>query len=93
MPVIKDSASDAKRFVEEFDVTYQIVRALDESLIRGFGVRGLPETFFVDHHWRSWGRSRVLGAASSRARPCSGATIEAEFVTNVERLIRRAATQ
>jgi hypothetical protein len=92
MPVIKDSASDAKRFVEEFDITYQIVRALDERLIRGFGVRGLPETFFVDHDWRFVGAESGARRGKQQGTAVLGCHNRSR-VCDVERLIRRAATQ
>jgi cytochrome c biogenesis protein CcmG/thiol:disulfide interchange protein DsbE len=90
---IKDAASDAKRFVEEFDITYPMVRDLDESLTRGFGVRGLPETFFVDHDWRFVGTESGTRRGEQQGTVVLGAITEDELVTNVERLIRRAATQ
>nr|MBA2599471.1 TlpA family protein disulfide reductase [Actinomycetota bacterium] len=46
---IKDAESDAKRFVDEFGITFPIVRDLDQTLTKAFGVKGLPETFFIDH--------------------------------------------
>ncbi len=60
---IKDAASDARRFVEEFNITYPTVRDLDQRLTRDFGVKGLPETFFVDHRWTFIGA--ISGAKTS----------------------------
>jgi cytochrome c biogenesis protein CcmG/thiol:disulfide interchange protein DsbE len=45
---VQDSEKDAQAFAEKFGVTYPIVRDPNLSLYRDFGVRGLPETFFVD---------------------------------------------
>ena len=90
---IKDAKSDAKRFVEEFDITYPTVRDLDQSLTRGFGVRGLPETFFVDQQWKFAGVESGPRRGELQGTVVLGAISEDELVSNVERLIRRAASQ
>jgi cytochrome c biogenesis protein CcmG/thiol:disulfide interchange protein DsbE len=89
---IKDAPSDARRFVEEFDITYPIVRDLDERLTRGFGVRGLPETFFVDHRWTFIGAISGAKTGDQQGTVILGAISEEELVSNVEILIRRAGT-
>jgi hypothetical protein len=84
---VQGSIDDAKAFVAEFDVTYPIVRDTDLKLWNRFGVRGVPETFFVDREYRfvaiagtdseeRRGGSRMLGAISpavltSRSGRCS----------------------
>ncbi len=45
---VQDSEKDALAFAEEFGVTYPIVRDPNLTLYKKLGVRGLPETFFVD---------------------------------------------
>lgn len=45
---VQDSVRDAEAFVEEFDLTYPSVRDTDLRLWSELGVRGLPETFFVN---------------------------------------------
>jgi cytochrome c biogenesis protein CcmG, thiol:disulfide interchange protein DsbE len=47
-----DGAGAARAFVDRYGVTYPSVRDPDERLATGFGVRGVPETFFIDHNWR-----------------------------------------
>ena len=86
---IKDAKSDARRFVEEFDITYPVVRDLDQRLTRDFGVKGLPETFFVDHRGTFMGA--VSGAESSdqQGTVILGAISEDELISNVEILISR----
>lgn len=61
---VQDSAEDAAAFVKEFDLTFPIVRDVDLVLYRKFGVRGLPETFFLDHnyHFAGIGSGRQLGS-------------------------------
>ncbi|MEX2587861.1 MAG: TlpA disulfide reductase family protein [Actinomycetota bacterium] len=45
---VQDSVADAEAFVDEFDLTYPTVRDKDLVLYDELGVRGLPETFFVN---------------------------------------------
>lgn len=45
---VQDSEKDAQAFVDKFNVTYPVVRDPNLTLYKKFGVRGLPETFFVD---------------------------------------------
>jgi cytochrome c biogenesis protein CcmG/thiol:disulfide interchange protein DsbE len=86
----KDARSDARRFVKEFGVTYPIVRDLDQTLTRGFGVKGLPETFFVDHRWTFIGAiSGAETGGDQQGTVVLGAISEDELVSNVEILIRR----
>lgn len=49
---VQDVEEDATGFVEEFGITFPSVRDTDLQLWTQFGVRGLPETFFIDHRWR-----------------------------------------
>ena len=87
---IKDAESDARRFVEEFDITYPIVRDLEQSLTRDFGVKGLPETFFVDHRWTFIGVISGAKTGDQQGTVILGAISEEELVSKVEVLIRRA---
>jgi cytochrome c biogenesis protein CcmG/thiol:disulfide interchange protein DsbE len=70
---VQDSSDDAQEFVDEFGMTYPSVRDTDLKLWTQFGVRGLPETFFVDQGYRfvstggtaqtgSQGGTKILGA-------------------------------
>lgn len=89
---IKDAESDAKRFVREFGITYPIVRDPDQSLARDFGVRGLPETFFLDHRWTFIGAFSGAKVEGRQGSVYLGAISEDELVTNIEVLIRRMAS-
>lgn len=86
---IKDAESDARRFVEEFDITYPNVRDLDQSLTRDFGDKGLPETFFVDHRWTFIGAISGAKTGDQQGTVILGAISEDEVVSNIEILIRR----
>lgn len=52
---VQDSEQDAADFVEEFGLTYPIVRDTNLSLWTKLGVRGLPETFFLDRDYVFFG--------------------------------------
>lgn len=88
---INDAESDAKAFVEEFNITYPVVRDLDQELTRSFGVRGLPETFFVDHEWRFVGTESGTQRGQQQGTVILGAISEDQLVTGVDILVRRAA--
>lgn len=52
---VQDSTEDALEFADEFQITYPSVRDVELVLWREFGVRGVPETFFIDHRYRFLG--------------------------------------
>jgi cytochrome c biogenesis protein CcmG/thiol:disulfide interchange protein DsbE len=88
---IKDAESDAKAFVEEFEITYPVVRDIDQELTRSFGVRGLPETFFVDHGWRFVGTESGAQRGQQQGTVILGAITEDQLLTKLDILVRRAA--
>jgi cytochrome c biogenesis protein CcmG, thiol:disulfide interchange protein DsbE len=53
-----DFPSRARAFIRRHRLTYPSVRDEDAALLRGYGVTGYPETFFVDR------RGRVVGHVS-----------------------------
>jgi cytochrome c biogenesis protein CcmG, thiol:disulfide interchange protein DsbE len=86
---IKDAERDAKRFVKEFDVTYPNVRDLDQRLTQDLGVKGLPETFFIDHRWTFFGAISGDETGDQQGTVVLGAISEDELISNVEILIGR----
>ena len=44
---MQDAPSDARRFLDEFDVSYPNVREPDDATARAWGTTGLPETYFL----------------------------------------------
>ncbi|MGH2753300.1 MAG: redoxin domain-containing protein [Actinomycetota bacterium] len=86
---IKDAESDARAFVREFGITYPVVRDLDQTLTRDFGVKGLPETFFVDHRWSFIGAISGGGSGEQQGTVILGAVSEDELISNIDILIRR----
>ncbi len=89
---IKDAESDAKRFVDDFGITYPQVRDLDQTLTQEFGVKGLPETFFVDHRWTFIGAISGARTDDQQGTVILGAISQDELVSNVEILIRRMSS-
>lgn len=89
---IKDAESDAKAFVEEFDITYPIVRDEAEVFAKKLGVLGIPETFFVDHEWSFVGS--VSGATQSEEQGLvvQGPVSKAQLEAHIELLLARAAS-
>jgi cytochrome c biogenesis protein CcmG/thiol:disulfide interchange protein DsbE len=49
---VQDFEGDAKRFVDEYGITYLNVKDGSGSTLGRFGVGGLPETYFVDREGR-----------------------------------------
>jgi cytochrome c biogenesis protein CcmG, thiol:disulfide interchange protein DsbE len=47
-----DATSDARAFVRENHLTYPVVRDVDGSFGRAYGITGMPETFVVDPRGR-----------------------------------------
>lgn len=86
---IKDAESDARAFVEEFGITYPVVRDLDQTLTKDFGVKGLPETFFVDHRWTFVDAISGAGSGEQQGTVILGAVSEDELISNVDILLRR----
>lgn len=64
---VQDSTTDALEFVDQFQITFPSVRDVELVLWREFGVRGVPETFFIDHRYRflGSGSGEQIGARGS----------------------------
>lgn len=63
---VQDTERAATKFVEDFDITYPIVRDEDQSLARKMDLIGLPQTFFIDHTGRFLAATSGLGAISNQ---------------------------
>ena len=71
---VRDAPINAKEFVEEFDITYEILRDPKAELAGRLNVDPLPQTFFVDAEGRLNG-DPVLGEIS-----------EEELLTRIDEL-------
>jgi len=71
----EDSQQDAQAFLKQYGITYPSVRDTGGDLATKFGVRGVPETFFIDTQFRFFAfeqgseqgnrsGTRILGAVS-----------------------------
>jgi cytochrome c biogenesis protein CcmG/thiol:disulfide interchange protein DsbE len=47
-----DAITDARAFVHKYHVSFPVVRDVDGSFGRAYGITGLPETFVLDPHGR-----------------------------------------
>jgi cytochrome c biogenesis protein CcmG, thiol:disulfide interchange protein DsbE len=61
---MQDLTGDAREFIREFRISYPNVRDPGDEVARGWGVTGLPETFFVSPRGRVV--AHVIGAISVR---------------------------
>lgn len=86
---VNDAQSDAKEFVEEFDITYPIVRDLHDELVDEFASAGLPETYFVDHEWNFLSTASGAKQGEESGTAYFGAISEEQLTTNIEVLLRR----
>ena len=89
---IKDSDDDALRFVEEYGVSYPILRDVDEELAGALGVSGIPETFFIDADGRFVGTASGAARGETQGTVVLGPVVEEELVTNIEILLRRGGS-
>jgi cytochrome c biogenesis protein CcmG/thiol:disulfide interchange protein DsbE len=71
----EDLDADAQAFIQANGITYPILRDPSGTLAEKFGVRGVPETYFIDRQYRFFsigqgdpkgtqGGTRILGAVS-----------------------------
>ncbi|MHB8620117.1 MAG: TlpA disulfide reductase family protein [Chloroflexota bacterium] len=59
-----DKQADAQAFVKQFGITYPIAVDADGKVAIDYGVRGVPETFFIDRAGRL--RSKYVGPVLNR---------------------------
>lgn len=59
----EDTDADAQAFMRQYGVTYPSIRDPQGSLATEFGIRGVPETFFIDRNFRffSIGQGQQVG--------------------------------
>jgi cytochrome c biogenesis protein CcmG/thiol:disulfide interchange protein DsbE len=83
----EDIQADAQSFVARYHVTYPSVRDVDGQLATKFGVRGVPETFFVDGDFRffSIGQGKQMDARAGTK--ILGPVPRRELVSQIEALL------
>jgi cytochrome c biogenesis protein CcmG, thiol:disulfide interchange protein DsbE len=90
---VQDSTDDALAFVKEFGITYPSVRNTNEEVYRAFGVRGVPETFFLDRRWRFVSFARGLELGSRGPTKILGAISRPVLRSRIEGLLTSDATR
>ncbi len=90
---MKDTDFDAQAFVDEFDITYPVVRDVDEELARALGVSGIPETFFIDADGRFVGTASGQERGQTQGTVVLGPVTEEDLITNIEILLRRGSAR
>jgi cytochrome c biogenesis protein CcmG/thiol:disulfide interchange protein DsbE len=88
---INDAEADTRRFVDEFGITYPVVRDESDRLARALDVLGLPQTFFIDDSWRLLRVSsgETVGERTRSIVPLGAISAE-ELERNVRLLLRDA---
>ena len=84
---IRDAASDARAFADEFGITYPIVHDPQEVFAGPIGVIGLPETYFIDEAWRFAGSSATERIANRQGTVWFGPISEAELEEKIANLL------
>ncbi len=84
---IRDAASDAEDFIQEFGITYPVVHDPAEALAAKIGVRGLPETYFIDEEWRFAGASSGKRIANRQGTVWFGPISEEELKRALDRML------
>ncbi|MGH2729651.1 MAG: TlpA disulfide reductase family protein [Actinomycetota bacterium] len=87
---VQDTEGAARKFVEEFGVSYPIVRDEDQSFARAIGMIGLPQTFFIDHNWRFLATGSGPEVGSRGNTVVLGAISRDELISNIEELLAGA---
>jgi cytochrome c biogenesis protein CcmG/thiol:disulfide interchange protein DsbE len=87
---IKDANVDAQAFIDEYGITYPVVSDPSEVLADELGVKGIPETFFIDAD------GEFVGTAAGQRQAQRGGTVvlgpvsEESLTQNIDILLRRA---
>lgn len=89
---IRDAESAAARFVDEFKVTYLIVRDEQLQLARKLGVTGVPETYFIDQDWRFVTTLAGARRGTEQGTVVLGPISEDALLDNIAVLLRRAGS-
>ena len=84
---LQDSAAGAQGFVDEVGVSYPIALDSDGSLASDLGVRGLPQTFFIDEDFRFEKISAGDAVEGKGDRVVFGAIAEATLEEKIRELL------
>ena len=87
-----DLESDAQSFVNEFGISYPSVRDPEGTLVKRFGVRGVPETFFIDRQFRFFGIGQGQQVGIRAGTKILGAVSRSELVSQIKALLASRPT-
>lgn len=87
---IKDSNVGAQEFIEEYGITYPVVSDPSEDLARELGVKGIPETFFIDAEGVFVGTAAGQRQSQQGGAVVLGPVSEESLIENIEILLRRS---
>jgi cytochrome c biogenesis protein CcmG/thiol:disulfide interchange protein DsbE len=83
-----DVESEARKYMEEFDVTYPNGPDIGQRIARAYRIRGVPETFFVDPQGNI---APIFQGGRPQPKKISPIT-EAELRSVIERLLAEGET-
>ncbi|HVF54272.1 MAG TPA: TlpA disulfide reductase family protein [Actinomycetota bacterium] len=84
----RDTEPEARAFVEEFDLTYPLLRDTGSDLFNELGFIGLPQTLFVTSSWKLQDQANPSPAGTPVAGTAVlGAISEADLRAHIEALI------
>ena len=83
----EDLEGDAQAFTKEFKITYPSIRDTGGTLARSFGVRGVPETFFIDRQFRFFSIGQGQQVGTQQGTKILGAVTAPELVSQIEQLL------
>jgi cytochrome c biogenesis protein CcmG/thiol:disulfide interchange protein DsbE len=84
---IRDAASDARAFADDYGITYPLVHDPQEVFAGPIGVLGLPETYFVDEEWHFAGTSGTERIANRQGTVWFGPISAAELEEKIGNLL------
>lgn len=86
---IQDVEEDALDFIARYRITHPVVRDANQEVANQFGVKGIPETFFIDHRWTFAGIGTQDQIGTRGKTVIYGAISSAVLKSQVELLISR----
>ena len=84
---IRDTPSAARAFVNEFEITYPVVRDPEQSLAIALGLVGLPQTFFITEDWTLGGAATGAEVGSANDTEVLGAIDADELDRHIRALL------
>lgn len=84
---IRDTPSAARAFVNQYDMTYPVVRDPEQTLVAEVGLVGLPQTFFITADWTFHGIAAGPGLGEANGIDVLGAIDPDDLDRAIEALL------